>query len=130
MIGLYADVVFGHCEHWVPVRALAEKGGADRPPHTPFIEADRNLAAKLETQALWAADAGMALFVVPGTVLHPGEAKAGDVVQTQVSWSTSTMATLPQSAIIWPGIWESQPLKSHLAASPQMASASCISTGS
>ena len=84
MIGLYADVVFGHCEHWVPVRALAEKGGADRPPHTPFIEADRNLAAKLETQALWAADAGMALFVVPGTVLHPGEAKAGDVVQTQV----------------------------------------------
>ena len=84
MIALYADVVFGYCEGWVPVRALAEKGGADAPPHTPFIEADGELASRLALQAGWAADAGMALFVVPGTVETPGEARAEHVAQTQV----------------------------------------------
>ena len=84
MIALYADVVFGYCERWVPVRALAEKGAADAPPHTPFIEADGELASRLALQAGWAADAGMALFVVPGTVETPGEARAEHVAQTQV----------------------------------------------
>ncbi len=84
MIGVFADVVFGYCEHQVPVRALAEKGEDDRPPHTPFLPADRDLGTKLAAQAKWAAESGMALFVIPGTVLNPGEAKAADVVQTQV----------------------------------------------
>ena len=84
MIAIYVDVVFGYCEHWVPVRALPEKGAVDRPPHTPFMEADGNLAAKLAVQAQWAADAGMALFVVPGTVQVPGEARAEHIKQTQV----------------------------------------------
>ena len=35
----------------------------------PFIEADATLAAKLALQATWASDAGMALFVAPGTVV-------------------------------------------------------------
>ena len=47
MIAIYADVVFGYCDGWVPVRALAEKGAGDSPPHVPFIEADGTLAAKL-----------------------------------------------------------------------------------
>ena len=84
MIADYVDVVFGYCDGWVPVRALAEKGTADQPPHTPFILADGDLAAKLAQQAAWAAHGGMALFVVPGTVGAPGEAKADDVLQTQV----------------------------------------------
>jgi P4 family phage/plasmid primase-like protien len=84
MIAVYVDVVFGYCENWVPVRALPEKGAADRPPHTPFMAADGSLAAKLAVQAQWAADAGMALFVVPGTVQLAGEAKAENVKQTQV----------------------------------------------
>ena len=84
MIATYAEAVFGYCEGWVPVRALAEKGTADQPPHTPFIEADAELVAKLTLQATWAANVGMALFVVPGTVGSPGEAKADDVLQTQV----------------------------------------------
>lgn len=29
MIATYAEVVFGWCEGWVAVRALAEKGGPD-----------------------------------------------------------------------------------------------------
>jgi P4 family phage/plasmid primase-like protien len=84
MIATYADIVFGYCDGWVPVRALAEKGTPDRPPHTPFIAADGDLAAKLVVQACWAAGAGVALFIVPGTVAAPGDAKADDVVRTQV----------------------------------------------
>jgi putative DNA primase/helicase len=84
MIAIYADVVFGYCDGWVPVRALAEKGAGDGPPHVPFIEADATLAAKLALQATWASDAGMALFVAPGTVAAPGDARADSIVQTQV----------------------------------------------
>ena len=46
MIAAYADMVFGWCEGWVAVRALAEKGGPDRAPHTPFLPADAELPAK------------------------------------------------------------------------------------
>ena len=84
MIAIYADVVFGYCEHLAPVRALAEKGGADAPPHTPFVAVDNDLALKLAHQADWAAQSGMALFVVPGTVEDAGAARAENVVQTQV----------------------------------------------
>lgn len=83
MIAQFCDTVFGYCDYFVPVRALAEKGGDDRPPHTPFIEADHDLASKLTVQATWAADAGMALFVVPGVVATPGEAKADNIIQIQ-----------------------------------------------
>lgn len=83
-IAAFAEVVFGYCEGFVPVRALAEKGSADRPPHTPFLAADADLASRLAIQADWAADAGMALYVVPGTVASPGEARAEHIVQTQV----------------------------------------------
>jgi len=84
MIATYTEVVFGYCEHWAPVRALAEKGNPDAPPHTPFLEADADLAIKIGQQANWGAAAGMALFVVPGTVLAPGDARAEHIVQTQV----------------------------------------------
>jgi putative DNA primase/helicase len=83
-IAAYVEVVFGYCDGWVAVRALAEKGANDRPPHTPFVVADKELASKLAVQAGWANETGMALFVVPGTVAAPGEAKAEDIVQTQV----------------------------------------------
>lgn len=84
MIATFADTVFGYCDHLVPVRALAEKGGVDQIPHTPFMENDADFAAKLAVQAGWAADNGMALFVVPGTVATAGEAKADQILQTQV----------------------------------------------
>ena len=84
MVADYADMVFGWCEGWVAVRALAEKGGPDRAPHTPFLPADADLAAKLAVQAQWAAEAGMALTVIPGTVPEPGQASAEHIVQMQV----------------------------------------------
>jgi putative DNA primase/helicase len=84
MVATYADMVFGWCEGWVAVRALAEKGGPDRAPHTPFLPADADLAAKLTVQAQWAAESGMALYVIPGTVAAPGQASAEHVTQMQV----------------------------------------------
>ena len=84
MIAAFTQMVFGYCDHLVPVRALAEKGGGDQMPHTPFMDCDAALADKLVIQAGWAADNGMALFVVPGTVAASGEARAEHIVQTQV----------------------------------------------
>ena len=83
MVAAFAEMVFGYCDGWVAVRALAEKGGPDRAPHTPFMAADRELPAKLVVQAHWAAGAGMALYVIPGAVAAPGEARAEHVVQMQ-----------------------------------------------
>ena len=83
MIAVHAEMLFGYCEGFVAVRALPEKGAADRAPHTPFLEADATLAEKLAVQARWAADAGMALYVIPGTVAAPGEARAEHIVQMQ-----------------------------------------------
>ena len=84
MVARFADVVFGYCDGLAPIRALAEKGAPDAPSHTPFLAADGELAAKLALQADWAESAGMALFVVPGTVLSAADARAESVVQTQV----------------------------------------------
>lgn len=84
MIATFAEVVFEYCEGFAPVRALAEKGAEDRSPHTPFLAADAGLAAKLAIQADWAADAGMALYVAPGTVSAPADARADSIFQTQV----------------------------------------------
>lgn len=84
MISVFADVVFSYCEGFAPVRALAEKGAPDAPPHTPFVAADHDLGAKLAMQADWAAGAGMALFVAPGTVAAPADARAESIAQTQV----------------------------------------------
>jgi P4 family phage/plasmid primase-like protien len=84
MIATYAEVVFGWCEGWVAVRALAEKGGPDGVPHTPFLPADAELPAKLAVQAQWATAAGMALYVIPGTVTAPGQASAEHIAQMQV----------------------------------------------
>ena len=84
MVAAYVEAVFGWCEGWVAVRALAEKGGPDHAPHTPFLPADAELPAKLAVQARWAAEAGMALYAIPGTVAAPGQASAEDVAQMQV----------------------------------------------
>src|SRR5690606_1159605 len=48
------------------------------------LPADDRLAEMLARQASWAANADMALFVVPGTVENPGDARAEHILQTQV----------------------------------------------
>jgi putative DNA primase/helicase len=84
MIGIFVKVLFNYCEGWVAVREFPEKGGANRAPNTPFFAADSDLAGKLAAEADAAANTGLALYVVAGTVSAPGKAKAGDVVAMQV----------------------------------------------
>jgi hypothetical protein len=98
MIGVFAKALFGDCDGWVAVREFAEKGTATRPPNTPFLAADSALAANLVAEANTAADLGLALYVVAGTVSERGKAKAADVVAMQSSWSTWTTVTSQQSA--------------------------------
>jgi hypothetical protein len=87
----YMDLVFGYCEGWIPLRGFAERGqerGA-KPPHTIWVEADEmdELASAKEkalTFGRWTAREGMAFYVIPGTVAEHGQAKATDIIQTQV----------------------------------------------
>lgn len=83
-IGDFLDVVFGYCDGFIPVRGFVDKGqGFDGRPHNIWIEADASVREKMATFAAWAAREGAAVYVVPGTVGEPGQAKAGDVRQMQ-----------------------------------------------
>ena len=83
-IATFLDVVFGYCDGLVPVRGFVDKGqGKDGKPHNVWIEADTGAAGKLATFAAWAWREGAAVYVIPGTVAEPGQAKSADVLQMQ-----------------------------------------------
>ena len=67
MIAIYADVVFGYCDGWVPVRALAEKGAGDGPPR------GRNVILKRRERELDGNDLGV-LLLQQGNHLIPAAA--------------------------------------------------------
>lgn len=80
MIATFATFVFGDLDGWVAVRAFTEKGDGKRRQRLPFHRADGDLATKLAVEARAAAEMGLALHVVPGTVAGPGKATAADVI--------------------------------------------------
>ncbi|WP_407681515.1 AAA family ATPase [Profundibacter amoris] len=83
-IATFLDVVFGYCEGLIPVRGFVDKGqGKDGKPHNIWIDADDTAPEKLATFANWAAREGAAVYVIPGTVAEPGQAKSADVLQMQ-----------------------------------------------
>jgi len=83
-IATFLDVVFGYCEGLIPVRGFVDKGqGKDSKPHNIWIDADDTAPEKLATFANWAAREGAAVYVIPGTVAEPGQAKSADVLQMQ-----------------------------------------------
>jgi len=83
-IAEFMEVVFGYCDGLIPVRSFIDKGqGFDGRPHNIWIEADASVAEKMATFANWAAREGAAVYVIPGTVAEPGQAKADDVLQMQ-----------------------------------------------
>ena len=83
-IATFVDVVFGYCEGLIPIRGFIDKGqGFDGKPHNIWIEADDAAPAKMATFASWAWREGAAVYVIPGTVAEPGQAKAADVRQMQ-----------------------------------------------
>jgi len=83
-IARFVDVVFGYCEGLIPVRGFVDKGqGKDGRPHNIWIEADATAPEKLATFAGWASREGAAVYVIPGTVMETGQARAADVMQMQ-----------------------------------------------
>ncbi|WP_121096426.1 AAA family ATPase [Roseinatronobacter ekhonensis] len=83
-IARFMQVVFGYCDGLIPVRSFIDKGqGIDGRPHNIWIEADQAAPEKMATFATWASREGAAVYVIPGTVAAPGQAKAADILQMQ-----------------------------------------------
>ncbi|MBE0455284.1 MAG: AAA family ATPase, partial [Roseovarius sp.] len=83
-IAQFMQVVFGYCDGLVPVRSFIDKGqGIDGRPHNIWLEADQAAPEKMATFAAWASREGAAVYVIPGTVAAPGQAKAADILQMQ-----------------------------------------------
>jgi len=83
-IAQFMEVVFGYCDGLIPVRSFIDKGqGIDGRPHNIWIDAQEAVAAKMATFATWATREGAAVYVIPGTVAAPGQAKAADILQMQ-----------------------------------------------
>lgn len=82
-IRLWCEVVFGAMDGLAPVRLLSEAGTPDRKPLLRFPGVV-DLARTLIAEALRAGRDGRGVFVVPGTVVRPGSAKAADIIQTGV----------------------------------------------
>ncbi|WP_093119115.1 AAA family ATPase [Salinihabitans flavidus] len=83
-IAQFMEVVFGYSEGLIPVRSFIDKGqGIDGRPHNIWIDADDAVADKMATFATWAAREGAAVYVIPGTVAEPGQARAAEILQMQ-----------------------------------------------
>lgn len=83
-IATFLDVVFGWCEGQIPVRGFVDMGqGKEGRPHNVWMDADATAPGKLATFANWAWREGAAVYVIPGTVAGPGQAKATEVLQMQ-----------------------------------------------
>ena len=83
-IAKFMQVVFGYCDGLIPVRSFIDKGqGIDGRPHNIWLEADHSAPEKMATFATWASREGAAVYVIPGTVAAPGQAKATDILQMQ-----------------------------------------------
>ncbi|SMH50935.1 AAA family ATPase [Maritimibacter sp. HL-12] len=83
-IAKFMQVVFGYCDGLIPVRSFIDKGqGIDGRPHNIWIEADEAAPEKMATLATWASREGAAVYVIPGTVAAPGQAKAAEILQMQ-----------------------------------------------
>ena len=83
-IAAFMQLVFGYCDGLIPVRSFIDKGqGMDGRPHNIWIEADGTAPEKMATFATWASREGAAVYVIPGTVAAPGQAKAAEILQMQ-----------------------------------------------
>ncbi|WP_420345058.1 AAA family ATPase [Paenirhodobacter sp.] len=83
-IAQFMQVVFGYCDGLIPVRSFIDKGqGIDGRPHNIWLEADQAAPEKMSTFATWASREGAAVYVIPGTVAAPGQAKAAEILQMQ-----------------------------------------------
>lgn len=83
-IALFVDVVFSWCDGLIPLRGLPEKGVTPGPPNDlRWIPADAGAPEIMASAARAAASVGRAIYVIPGTVGHNGEARTEHVRQMQ-----------------------------------------------
>lgn len=83
-IAQFMDVVFGYSDGLIPVRSFIDMSqGKEGRPHNIWIDADATAPGKLATFATWASREGAAVYVIPGTVAAPGQAKAAEILQMQ-----------------------------------------------
>lgn len=82
-ITAFTEVVFDGLAGIVPIRMLAETGTPDQKPQSKFVEVTQLMPA-LPDLAKDAAGTARGLYVVPGTVIKPGSARARDIIATQV----------------------------------------------
>ncbi|MEN3976909.1 AAA family ATPase [Emcibacter sp. SYSU 3D8] len=83
-IAIFLDVVFGYCDGWIPLRALAEQGHTSTPvPRMTWVQTSGDVTEGAFAFARQAARDGAAFYVVPGTVKKEGAAKAADIQQMQ-----------------------------------------------
>ncbi len=83
-IAAFMQLVFGYCDGLIPVRSFIDKGhGVDGRPHNIWIDADSAASEKMATFATWASREGAAVYVIPGTVAEPGQARAAEILQMQ-----------------------------------------------
>ncbi len=82
----YLRTVFGHCDGLIPVRGIPEKGrSALSRPQNIWLPVDEEAPAHIHDFARAAAQSGLAVFVVPGTVAKTGVAGANDIQQMQTA---------------------------------------------
>ena len=82
----YLDVVFGYLEGQFPFRGFADNGsGYNGKPYNEWVDVNQDdLVNIVYNMAHYCAKNGTAAYCIPGTVAKRGQAKADDVVQTQV----------------------------------------------
>lgn len=116
-IAAFLDVVFGYCDGLIPVRGFVDQGqGPDTKPHNIWVLADRHAAASLSAYATWAARAGSAVYVIPGTVAEQGQARAEHVLQMQTVVTDLDAGDIAASWRTSSTTWARQPCWSKAAA--------------
>ncbi|WP_423209308.1 AAA family ATPase [Paracoccus yeei] len=83
-IALFVDTVFSWCDGLIPLRGLPEKG-VDPAPSSEFrwLPAEAGATDQITVFAEAAAMCGRAVYVIPGTVVASGQARAEHVRQMQ-----------------------------------------------
>ena len=86
MLATYIDVVFGYLEGLFPFRGFADNGsGYNGKPYNEWVDISRDDTVDvISNMASYCSSNGTAAYCIPGTVAKRGQAKAADVVQTQV----------------------------------------------
>lgn len=80
----FLSTVFSYCEGHVAVRMLRETGTKEAPPKSRYLPLNDRLATNIAALVRPAADDMRGLYVVPCTILEPGNAKAENISQTCV----------------------------------------------